>query len=266
MTIKELRAARIKALTDARAVHEKTVTENRDYTVEEQTAYDGHMADHARLSKLIEREDQLAAAERAATEADLALQRAAVREPPTGTTNTDPTHAGAVDAQAKASRAFNRWLRFGEQVLDQEERRMLRPESRALQADSDIYGGYVVAPEQWVNELIKGVDNLVFFRRLARTFRVPTAASLGCPSLDNDVADPTWTTEITVGSEDSTMSLGKRDLHPHPLAQYLKVSNTLLRKGMISVESLVRDRLAYKIAVVEENAFLNGDGVNSPLG
>jgi HK97 family phage major capsid protein len=62
------------------------------------------------------------------------------------------------------------------------------------------------------------------------------------------------------------MAFGKRELRPYPLAQYIKVSKTLLRRSAIGVDSIVRDRLAYKMGVVQENAFLNGSGANQPLG
>jgi HK97 family phage major capsid protein len=107
---------------------------------------------------------------------------------------------------------------------------------------------------------------MVFMRRLAKIIPVPRAESLGVPVLDNDPADPTWTHEIMTGDEDSTMSFEKRALHPHPCAKRIKVSETLLRKAAINVESLVRERLSYKYAVTEENAYLNGTGVNQPLG
>jgi HK97 family phage major capsid protein len=62
------------------------------------------------------------------------------------------------------------------------------------------------------------------------------------------------------------MTFGKRELRPHPLAQYIKVSKKLIRASALGVEALVRDRLSYKAAVVMENAYLNGSGVNQPLG
>jgi hypothetical protein len=40
-------------------------------------------------------------------------------------------------------------------------------ELRALQADNDVSGGFLVAPQQMVNDLIKFKDNLVFMRGLA---------------------------------------------------------------------------------------------------
>jgi HK97 family phage major capsid protein len=62
------------------------------------------------------------------------------------------------------------------------------------------------------------------------------------------------------------MVFGKRELKPHPLGQFIKISKTLLRSAAISVDSIVRQRLAYKIGVVMENAFLNGTGAGQPLG
>lgn len=150
-------------------------------------------------------------------------------------------------------------------TANEEYRQRFRRYIRALQVDSDTAGGYLTVPVQMVDRLIQAVDNAVFIRQWATTFAVPNADSLGAPSLDNDPADPTWTSELKIGSEDSTMDLGRRELNPHPLAQFIKVSRTLLRK-VPSVEALVTQRLGYKQSVVAENAYLNGTGANQPLG
>jgi len=123
-----------------------------------------------------------------------------------------------------------------------------------------------VVPEQFIAQLIKSMDDAVFMRGLATTFSVPNADSLGAPSLKDDPADPNWTAELKIGAEDSTMDFEKRELHPHPLAQYIKVSKKLLRVARMNIDSIVRDRLRYKFAVVEENAYLNGLGGGQPLG
>jgi len=117
-----------------------------------------------------------------------------------------------------------------------------------------------------VNKLLKDVDNLVFIRQRATKFPLASAASMGVPTLANDISDSDWTTELATGSEDSTMSFGFRELHPHPLAKRIKLSNKLLRMSTIGVEALVRSRLAYKSAVSQEKAFMTGTGVNQPLG
>ena len=150
---------------------------------------------------------------------------------------------------------FRDWLRRGQ----------VNAEMRALQVDLDTAGGYLTAPVQFVDQILKEIDNRVYMRQWATVFSVPSADSLGVVSLDNDPANPTWTHELNFGSEDSTMSFGKRELHPHPLAKYIKVSRTLMRK-VPSVDSLVQERLGYKFGVAAENAFQNGDGAREPLG
>ena len=139
-------------------------------------------------------------------------------------------------------------------------------EKRALQMDADEAGGYTVAPQQFVADLIRAVDNRVFFRGLATVNQLMGAHTIGRPSLDADPADPTWTTELQIGSEDSTMDFGKRELSTHPLAQFIKVSRKLLRHSPVGPEPLVRDRLAYKNGVVQEAAYMTGSGAGQPLG
>src|SRR6185437_7127849 len=150
---------------------------------------------------------------------------------------------------------------------------------RAIQADSDIVGGYLVAPQEFVAKLIKFVNNYLFIRQKATKYVVKAAQSLGAPSLDNDISDADWTSELDTGNEDNAMSFGKRELTPHPLAKRLKVSNRLLRMASVTggfsadgsvagggPEGLVRDRLGYKFGVSEEKAFMSGTGSNQPLG
>lgn len=161
-------------------------------------------------------------------------------------------------SQPEVMKAWERYLKGGHAALG-------LAEQKALQADSDTAGGFLVAPQQFLAEVLKAVDNLVFIRQLATVHVVPDAASLGVATMESDVADPDWTTELATGTEDTSLDFGKRELRPHPLAKYIKVSKTLIAK-VPNVEALVRDRLAYKFAVAQENAFLNGDGTRKPLG
>lgn len=134
----------------------------------------------------------------------------------------------------------------------------------ALQADNDVGGGYLV-PTEMASGIIQAKDNLVFMRRLATVYQLTGAASLGCPSLDTDPSDAAWTPEIVAPTPDTAMAFGGRELTPHQLAKEVDVSKPLLRR-VPSMEALIRDRVAYKMAVPEENAYLNGSGAQQPLG
>lgn len=155
--------------------------------------------------------------------------------------------------------AFRSYLAVGLRNISPEE-------LRALQADSDTAGGYIVTPQQFIATLIKAVDDAVAVRQFATKFAVPKAESIGAPVLKDDPADPEWTSEIKTGSEDATMDFAKRELHPHPLALRIKVSNKLVQQSALDVDAVIRDRLAYKTAIVHEKAFLTGSGANQPLG
>lgn len=137
--------------------------------------------------------------------------------------------------------------------------------SRALSADNDIYGGYLYAPLQLTQSLIKAVDNAVYMRQWATPNLLTSAESLGVPTLDTDPSDADWTHEVGTGDEDSSMSFGRRELKPHPLAKRLKISRKLLMKSPDS-EGLVVSRLGYKFGVTMEKAMLTGNGSGQPLG
>lgn len=258
MTWREKRA---KLIADARALYAKAESEKRELTAEERTQFDKMLADADRMQETGLAEERRARLE--AAEATLNQPEPRLTEPaPPGATPADGQRA-APPATGRGSddyrRAFRSFLMGGLPVLS-------AAEHRALQADVNTMGGYLVAPMQMVQALIAAVDNLVFVRQYATKYGVTSADSLGVPSLDADPADPAWTPEIGAVSEDSTMAFGRRELHPHQLTKLVKVSQKLLRTATMDPEALVGQRLAYKFAVTMENAFLNGTGAGQPLG
>lgn len=141
-----------------------------------------------------------------------------------------------------------------------------RYDRRALSLNIDPAGGFVVAPEQFQNQIIAALDEAVVIRQLATIFRLDYAHALTFPKLEHDPSDPLWTSEVaTGGAADTTMDFGKRALFPHPLAKKIRISNTLLNRSP-GILNFVRNRLTYKFAVALESAFMTGTGVNSALG
>jgi len=246
MTSKELRAQRAKLIADARAIYSTAETAKREPTAEERGQFETIMGDADKLEARFLELERLEAAEKSVSES---LGRKTEAEQPgrkAGETRTNPL------ATEEYRAAYDLYLRTGEM--------------RALQADNDASGGYLLAPQQMVSDIIKALDNTVAIRALATKYTVNSAQSLGVPTLDADPADADWTSELLTGSEDTTLSFGKRELHPKPLAKLEKISNKLLRMAVMSAEQIVRDRLTYKFGVTEEKAFLTGNGANQPLG
>lgn len=271
MNILEMKQKRANLINDARALVDLADKESRQMTQEENNQYDALIGEVDKLGAEVDKREKLEAMsatinqfEQNAMRPDvksrqpLAFQSRALRE----LSASDPDLFEQPEWRSLVDR-------IGTPEYRKQYRSTLRAwangEQRALQADSGILGGYMYAPLQLVDGLIKAVDDLVYMRQWGTIYPVVGAESLGAPSLDNDPADPTWTSELAIGSEDSTMSFGRRELHPHPLAKYIKISRKLLMK-VPSVESLVMNRLAYKFAVAMENGGLNGSGVGEPLG
>lgn len=244
MKVNDLRQKRAKAIHDAREILTRAEAENRNVTDEEKQRWDAFHAEAETIREQyerIERQEQLESGLEQRQQAPFEFENA--------------EQAAQDEGRGKA---FRSWLRSGFGGINANEK-------RALQVDIDTSGGFLVTPQQFVSTLIKSVDNVTVMRGLSTTYQVPTADSLGAPALDADPADPTWVSELSTGNADSTMAFGKRELRPHPLAQRILVSRTLLRKAA-DPEAIVRDRLAYKMGVVQDNAFLNGTGASQPLG
>jgi HK97 family phage major capsid protein len=140
-------------------------------------------------------------------------------------------------------------------------------EFRNLQQDDLVQGGFTVLPEVFSNILIKFVDDEVFIRQYATIEKQIKAASLGILSLDSDMDDAEWTSELDTGSDDDGLAMGKRSLTPHNLVKRIKISEDLIANSTKPIMNLVAERLAYKFAVTQEKGFLTGSGAaNRPLG
>lgn len=254
MTLKELREKRSKLIADAREILNKADTEKRSTTAEEQTAYDKLFTEADGLRSRIANEERSLEAERE-LETQLGQQDDEERSRNPG--GDQGERRGKTDAVMVAFRSYLTTGRPGDVGGE---------ELRALSAGVNIEGGYIVVPEVFVNQLIKAMDNETIIRQLATVIPMTTGASIGVPSLDADPDDGDWTTELDTGSEDNAMRFGKRVMVPHPMAKRIKISLQLLRTAAIAPEALVRARLAYKLGITGEKAYMLGDGDKKPLG
>lgn len=264
--LNEMRVERRKTVDAARAILAKAEADKRDLTAEEQASWDSLMAKQGTQLKAIETEERQAELERdLAKTAVLDESKDSDKAP-----GADETRAMCALFQRDLSPAdiiVFRKQRAGFRAFLRGQRQNMTPEFRALQVDSDPAGGYLVVPEQFVAELIVDVANEVVMRQpgMARQFRVPSAVSLGAPTLTRP-SNASWTAEIEAAPEDSTMAFGKRNLHPGPLSKLIKVSRPLLQMAMMSPETLVRQEFAYIFGITEETAFMTGNGSQQPLG
>lgn len=249
--LKALREKRGQAVTNMRALTELAEKEKRDLTSDE-------LAKHGDIYKSVDELRQQIEAEERTIEAS---RQAAADEIETRELNKKPADDKKLDTPEKRAMAgFRHYLATGQVGGEGAE------EFRALQAGNSAEGGYLVAPNEFVAELIKNVDNATFIRGRARKFTVTKAASLGVPTLDTDLNDADWTVELGTGSEDTAMRFGKRELSPTPVAKLIKVSKKLIRISALPIEQIIMQRMAYKFGITQEQAFLTGSGAGQPLG
>jgi HK97 family phage major capsid protein len=258
----ELRVQRNKAVDFGRSILELSEKENRANTAEEIAQWKKSHDEAKDLGERIERMERQERAELELRASQGNISSQINSDPVTVSVNGDDYESRLSAEQAKRSKAFHRFITGGTTATY----KAGAIEARALQMDSDPAGGYTVRGEQFVEQLIQAVDDLLWIRGMATTYTVTNAESLGVPSLDTDPADADWTSELATGGEDTAMAFGKRELTPRPLAKRIKISKKLMQASALPIENIVRTRLAYKFAVTQEKAFLTGSGVNQPLG
>jgi HK97 family phage major capsid protein len=251
----ELRQKKANLVNNSRELLDRVEKEGRSLNTEENTQYDRIWKDIEGLNADIERHERQEQQEEE-------LRGAATppfHQNPNGGAGGENRGASDPRATEEYRAAYSRFLLNGTGALTSDE-------VRAMQAANDPAGGFMVAPIQFVQALLKNVDDAVIIRQLASKITIATAAGLGIPTLETDVDDADWTAELATGNETNDIGIGKRELRPHPLAKRAKISNKLLRLTSGGIEQLVLQRLSYKFGVAQEKAFMTGDGNQKPLG
>ncbi|WP_297299625.1 phage major capsid protein [uncultured Brachyspira sp.] len=168
--------------------------------------------------------------------------------------NLDTSNA---DNEAELRSKVDRWFRTGN---DKEIR-------ETLQAGVAEGGGYTIAPQYLVKDIIKELDKTVRIRTRANIIPAMNGyASIGIPTLDSDLNDLDWTAEIAEVTEDTNMSFGKREMKPNQLTKLVKLSKRLIKQSNIDIQGFVQQRIAFKLAATLEYNYLYGNGTDKPLG
>lgn len=132
----------------------------------------------------------------------------------------------------------------------------------ALQIGTDSEGGFL-APDEYEKTLVQGLEDEVFFRKLATVIRtssgdrkIPIVTSKGTAS---------WVDEEGLIPE-SDDAFGQTSIAAYKLATMIKVSDELLNDSVFNVESYIAKEFARRIGTKEEEAFFVGTGSGMPTG
>ena len=236
MKINELKRTRAQLINEARALSGK----DGEFSAEDQEQFDKLLAQADSLDTDIQRMQRLEGLE------------STLRD----TAEDESRDEGSQNNQEdRSAQAVDQYLRHGLSGVEYRD---------ALQTQSNTGGGYWLT-QQMSDTIIQSVTDMVFLESLATVETLTNGTSLGIPTLNTDLNDADWTSEIQTVSEDSSMVLGKREMVLNPLSKLVKESKTLLRVKP-SIGTFVSTRLAYKFATAKEAAYMTGNGVRKPLG
>lgn len=131
---------------------------------------------------------------------------------------------------------------------------------------TDATAGAITAPMQFVEQLIKGLDDVLFMRSIAhKTPSIGAAQSLGFPYRKAAAADADWTTEVAAATEEQTLQYGRREFKPNRLTKLIRLSKTLVAHANMAPQ-VVLEELQRVLAVTQEKGYMTGDGSGKPLG
>ena len=277
MTLKEMQERCGQASKEIRTMADLLEKEGRDFTPEEAEKWERINAEydslHDRVDKLLRA--QKVTANRTVPEPGSEDRLSQLPDVANADAKRDKTESeepwsfdlGGRHGQVRIERSNPAFARTAEAYGTSFRTYLRTGESRGLMVGDDSKGGYL-APMQMSTSLIKFLDDAVTMRQLGTVLTLGNAASIGVPSYDTDPADTDWTAEVPAAdiSEDAAIRFGKRELEPHLSTKLIKISQKMLRTSVLSVESLVTERIGYKFAITEEKAFLTGDGAQQPLG
>ena len=236
--LQEMQENRSKLIADARSIVNGADAE-AGLSKEDSAKVDAMLSDANEMQRTIKREVSLVEAERTIA----------------GKVENQTAPVIATAEAPSARETFRSYLR-GELRSD---------EVRALSTGTTSAGA-LVAPSEFVADLIAELNDRLVVRRGATVHTITSSDGVGRPAIDNDAADPSWTTEVATISAETSFDFESRDLAPHFLAQQVVVSQKLIDVSALNVEQIVRERLLYKHELVQEKAFLTGTGSAQPLG
>lgn len=136
-----------------------------------------------------------------------------------------------------------------------------RTVSNVLQEGIDANGGYLV-PEEYDSRLIDTLSEENIMRKLGTVIKTSGEHKINIAGTKPAAA---WIEEgaaLTFG--DATF--GQTTLDAHKLHVAIKVTEELLYDSAFNLESYIITQFGKALANAEEDAFLNGDGKNKPLG
>ncbi len=169
------------------------------------------------------------------------------------------THLGqdlGVDAYRNYRTALRNYIRKNNAGSNVEE-------IKALSAGSDPDGGFAVTPDMSgrIAALVRDTSPM---RQVANVITIGTDALEGIHDLNE--ATSGWVGETEARSETAAPKIGEYRIPVHEQYAEPRATQKLLDDAMFNVEEWLAGKIAERLARMENDAFVNGNGVRKPRG
>ena len=152
-------------------------------------------------------------------------------------------------------KAYDHWLRKGE---------MTPEERKVLVISNDTLGGYLRAPADYINEIIKGITEISANRAIARV-RSTSAPSIKVPKRTGQFS-AARTAEISERTERTGLKYGLEEMPLPEAFALVKVSRHDLEDSAFNLEAEINGEAIEQFGVLEGKEFLTGSGVGEAEG
>lgn len=170
-----------------------------------------------------------------------------------------PALSAAVDLEAPHKKAFNAYLRNG----DDDALRGLTLEGKAMSTAVAADGGYLVDPQtaETIKSMLVSTSSV---RAIANVVNVD-AVSFDV-LIDRSEVGSGWQTETGSVTEAATPTIERISIRLHELSAMPKASQRLLDDSAFDVDGWLAGKIATRFIRAEAAAFVSGDGVDKPKG
>jgi HK97 family phage major capsid protein len=169
---------------------------------------------------------------------------------------------------ADYTKAFKSYLKTGDDSIMKPFGGLAVPDQSLQQSDDDVRGGYMIPSEQFMEGLLRNVDDATWIWRNSRVIVVSQAQSLGIRKLTAKMRCWAKGAELSdaFDNEDDSIRFGKKNLTPSYYTGAARISRDLLRVSVMDHEQLVYSEFARDLAELIEQEDISGTGVGGPLG
>jgi HK97 family phage major capsid protein len=157
------------------------------------------------------------------------------------------------DPEIERKQAFDQYLRKG----------IVPTDKKALVESDDTLGGYLV-PNEYVNQIIKGIVEFSPLRSIA-SVRQTSKTDVWIPKRTGTFA-ATWVAETGTRSETTGLTYGLEKIPVHEMSAVVDISMAELEDAVFNMEAEISAECAEQFGVAEGTAFISGNSVGKPQG